>query len=85
MSYIINTSYKYLGGEEKKEWHTWTEEATGGLTSYSTRKIYGVELGAMSTLPGQRVTYLGAIVCGAETCYLGATSYGVEQRVQIWY
>jgi hypothetical protein len=28
------------------------------------------------------VTQLGAIGCGAELCYLGATSYGAELRVQ---
>jgi hypothetical protein len=28
------------------------------------------------------VTELGAIGCGAELCYLGATGYGVELRVQ---
>jgi hypothetical protein len=28
------------------------------------------------------VTQLGAIGCGAELCYLGATTYGAEHRVQ---
>jgi hypothetical protein len=31
---------------------------------------------------GCHVTMLGAIACGAEMCYLGATSYGAEHRVQ---
>jgi hypothetical protein len=30
----------------------------------------------------QRTSYLDAIVYGAELCYLGAMTYGVEQRVQ---
>jgi hypothetical protein len=32
-------------------------------------------------LSRQRSTYLGAKICGAEPCYLGATVYGTEQRV----
>jgi hypothetical protein len=28
------------------------------------------------------MSQLGAIGCGAEMCYLGATAYGAEYRVQ---
>jgi hypothetical protein len=31
---------------------------------------------------GHHVTKIGAIACGAELCYLGATGCGAEQRVQ---
>jgi hypothetical protein len=47
--------------------------------------IHGAELGhvnATSVCHRQRSTHLGAKICGAEPCYLGATGCGAEQRVQ---
>jgi hypothetical protein len=46
---------------------------------------HGTEFGhvrAVSASCRQRSTHLGAKICGAKPCYLGATGYGAEQRVQ---
>lgn len=46
---------------------------------------YGAKLGhvtARSVYTRQWGQYLGAMGCGAEPCYLSATAYGAEQRVQ---
>jgi hypothetical protein len=46
---------------------------------------HGAELGhvdAASAYRCQRRTHLGAKICDAEPCYLDATTFGVEQRIQ---
>jgi hypothetical protein len=46
---------------------------------------HGAELGYIDTPSAccyQRRTYLGAKIYGVESCYLGATAFDTEKRVQ---
>ena len=46
---------------------------------------HGAELGHvgdMSTSRPQRIRHIGTKICGVEPCYLGATTYNTELRVQ---
>jgi hypothetical protein len=58
-----------------------TTSATSSLTP-PRPQVARCHVNAASVLARQRGRYLGATACGTETCYLGATGYDAEQRVQ---
>jgi hypothetical protein len=63
------------------------ESSVGGRDGHAAQRqelgamMHGAELGhvgAASAHQRQQSTHLGAKICGAERCYLGATAYDAE-------
>jgi hypothetical protein len=67
----------------RSSWRGWSANNCGGRQELGTMN-HGAELdhvGTVSTSRRQRSTHLGAKICGAEPCYLDATSYGLNVNI----